>query len=40
MGAIVNRGSGTDGINDTNIFTHVYVPTLFIVGSKDNKVLK
>jgi putative phosphoribosyl transferase len=29
-----------DLINDTNIFTRVYVRTLFIVGSKDNTVLK
>jgi pimeloyl-ACP methyl ester carboxylesterase len=38
--AIVSRGGRTDLINDTSIFKHMNIPTLFIVGSKDEEIIK
>jgi len=38
--AIVSRGGRTDLINDTNILKHMNVPSLFIVGSKDEQIIK
>jgi dienelactone hydrolase len=38
--AIVSRGGRTDLINDTNILKHMNVPSLFIVGSKDQQIIK
>ncbi len=38
--AIVSRGGRTDLINDTNILKHLNVPSLFIVGSKDEQIIK
>lgn len=38
--AIVSRGGRTDLIADTYILKHMKVPSLFIVGSKDNEIIK
>jgi putative phosphoribosyl transferase len=38
--AIVSRGGRTDLINDTNTLKHMNVPSLFIVGSKDQQIIK
>jgi dienelactone hydrolase len=38
--AIVSRGGRTDLITDTNILKHLNVPSLFIVGSKDEQIIK
>jgi putative phosphoribosyl transferase len=38
--AIVSRGGRTDLINDTNILKHMNIPSLFIVGSKDEQIIK
>ena len=38
--AIVSRGGRTDLINDTNILKHMNVPSLLIVGSKDEQIIK
>ena len=38
--AIVSRGGRTDLINDTNILKHMNTPSLFIVGSKDDQIIK
>jgi len=38
--AIVSRGGRTDLIADTNILKHMNVPSLFIVGSKDDQIIK
>jgi putative phosphoribosyl transferase len=38
--AIVSRGGRTDLIADTNILKHMNIPSLFIVGSKDNQIIK
>lgn len=38
--AIVSRGGRTDLINDTNILKHMNIPSLFIVGSKDEQIMK
>lgn len=38
--AIVSRGGRTDLINDITIIQHMNIPSLFIVGSKDNKIIK
>ena len=38
--AIVSRGGRTDLINDTNILKHMSIPSLFIVGSKDEQIIK
>jgi putative phosphoribosyl transferase len=38
--AIVSRGGRTDLIIDTNILKDVNIPSLFIVGSKDDKIIK
>jgi putative phosphoribosyl transferase len=38
--AIVSRGGRTDLITDTNILEHMNIPSLFIVGSKDDKIIK
>jgi putative phosphoribosyl transferase len=38
--AIVSRGGRTDLISDTNILKHMNVPSLFIAGSKDYKIIK
>jgi putative phosphoribosyl transferase len=38
--AIVSRGGRTDLITDTNILKHMNIPSLFIVGSKDDKIIK
>jgi pimeloyl-ACP methyl ester carboxylesterase len=40
INAIVSRGGRTDLINDTNILKHMNIPSLFIVGSKDEKIIK
>ena len=40
INAIVSRGGRTDLINDTNILKHVNIPSLFIVGSKDEQIIK
>jgi putative phosphoribosyl transferase len=38
--AIVSRGGRTDLITDTNILKHMNIPSLFIVGSKDDQIIK
>ena len=38
--AIVSRAGRTDLINDINIIQHMNIPSLFIVGSKDDKIIK
>jgi dienelactone hydrolase len=38
--AIVSRGGRTDLITDTNIIKHMNIPSLFIVGSKDDPIIK
>jgi putative phosphoribosyl transferase len=38
--AIVSRGGRTDLVTDTNILRYMNIPTLFIVGSKDDKIIK
>jgi dienelactone hydrolase len=38
--AVVSRGGRTDLINDTNVLKHMHIPCLFIVGSKDEQIMK
>jgi len=38
--AIVSRGGRTDLVTDTNILKHLRIPSLFIVGSRDDKIIK
>jgi dienelactone hydrolase len=37
---IVSRGGRTDLINDTNVLKRLNIPSLFIVGSKDEQIIK
>ncbi len=40
IGAIVSRGGRTDLVKDSKILEQINVPSLFIVGSKDNQIRK
>jgi len=40
VSAIVCRGGRTDPIDDTNVLQQMTIPCLFIVGSRDNEIIK